>query len=116
MSTGLPVLATRSGGPDSIIPGYAGILVDCESVPAVFVGLLNMYTRYAEFLPGKIRQYAIKSFGESVIMKCYKLVLDNVLDQVSDRTAREISDLSSESNSKQSFEKIPKEESEAIPV
>jgi glycosyltransferase involved in cell wall biosynthesis len=83
MSTGLPVLSTRSGGPDSILPGYAGILVDCESVPAVFVGLKNMYNRYTEFQPEKIRKFAIRRFGKKVIMKCYKLVLDTVLARAS---------------------------------
>jgi len=79
MSTGLPILATRCGGPDSMIPNFAGILVDCESVPAVFVGLKNIYSRYSEFQPEKIRQFAIRRFGKTVIMKCYKLVLDTVL-------------------------------------
>jgi hypothetical protein len=83
MSAGLPVLSTRSGGPDSILPGYAGILVDCESVPAVFVGLKNMYTRYTEFQQEKIRKFAIRRFGKTVIMKCYKLVLDTVLARAS---------------------------------
>lgn len=81
MSTGLPILATRSGGPIDIVPSYAGILVDCESVPAVFVGLKNIYSRYPEFHPDKSRKHAIKSFGEKVVMKCYKLVLDTVISQ-----------------------------------
>ncbi len=108
MSTGLPVLATRSGGPGSILPAYAGILVDCESVPAVFVGLKNMYTRYSEFLPEKIRKYAIKSFGEKVIMKCYKLVFDTVLENDSEKAAEAKAETSTETIAETNKEKASK--------
>jgi len=109
MSTGLPVLATRSGGPDSIVPAYAGILVNCESVPAVFVGLKNMYTRYSEFQSEKIRKFAIKNFGEAVIMKCYKLVFDTILAHASEKGNEAISETSTEKAAPPPTGKIPEE-------
>jgi glycosyltransferase involved in cell wall biosynthesis len=82
MSTGLPVLATRCGGPESIVPKYAGLLVDCESAPAVYVGLKNMQTGYFRYDPDKIRQYAIKRFGKSTVIGRYKYTIDRVLQEI----------------------------------
>jgi glycogen synthase len=80
MSTGLPVLATKCGGPDSMVPAYAGILVDCESVPSVFVGLKNMHTRYTDFDQEKIRRFAVRRFGRYNVARCYHEVIRAVLN------------------------------------
>ncbi len=43
MSAVLPVLAARSGGPDTFVTEMAGKLVNSDSVPAVYEGLKHIY-------------------------------------------------------------------------
>lgn len=68
MSTGLPVLATKTGGPDAIVTDYAGIVAAIESVPALFVGLKNIYSNYHKYDPRKIRRHVEKKFSKQAVI------------------------------------------------
>jgi glycosyltransferase involved in cell wall biosynthesis len=78
MSTGLPVLATKTGGPDSIVPDYAGFLAACESVPSLFVGLKNIYSNYHKYDPVKIRRHVVKNFSKKAVIGKYRELLNEV--------------------------------------
>ena len=78
MSTGLPVLATRTGGPDSIVPDYAGFLAALESVPSLFVGLKNIFANYHTFDPGKIRRHVVKNFSKKAVISRFSALIHDL--------------------------------------
>lgn len=61
LSTGLPVIATRCGGPAEIIKPGLGSLVDCDDqVQLASAMRLAMFRRFDEF---QLRSYAVEHFG-----------------------------------------------------
>jgi glycosyltransferase involved in cell wall biosynthesis len=71
MSTGLPVLAARSGGPESFVREMTGRLVDSDSIPAVYDGLKYIYDHYGDYDPARIRRYAEENFGREQVIRKY---------------------------------------------
>jgi glycosyltransferase involved in cell wall biosynthesis len=80
MSTGLPVLATKTGGPDSIVPDYAGFLATLESVPSLFVGLKNIYSNYYKYDPQKIRRHVEKNFSKKAVIGKFSDLIHDLCD------------------------------------
>ena len=80
MATGLPVMATRSGGPQTFIPEFAGFLAGRESVPSVYVGLKNIYSHYHNYKPEKISRYAHKHFSKKAVIRKYKDLINEILE------------------------------------
>lgn len=80
MSTGLPVLATKTGGPDKIIPKFAGFLAAIESVPSLFVGLKNIYSGYHNYNPKKIRRHVEKNFSKQAVISRYSDLIHELCD------------------------------------
>ena len=78
MSTGLPVLAARSGGPETFVPEMAGKVVENDSAPAVFTGLKEIYDGYETYDRLKIRKYAEKHFSRKAVMKQYAKLIPEV--------------------------------------
>jgi glycosyltransferase involved in cell wall biosynthesis len=71
MATGLPVIATRSGGPDTLVNPGSGLLVDCEDVEGL-AGAMEEIMNHVNDYPGdKIRTLALSHFGESRVMEQY---------------------------------------------
>jgi glycosyltransferase involved in cell wall biosynthesis len=81
MATGLPVIATKTGGPESIIPSYAGFLADCESVPSIFVGLQNIHSNYHRYDPKKIRRHVEKNFSKKAVINSFRNVIQEALNE-----------------------------------
>ena len=71
MSTGLPVLAARSGGPDSFVTEGVGKLVKSDSAEAVYEGLKHIYNHYEEYDPVSIREYVMDHFSREAVMREY---------------------------------------------
>jgi glycosyltransferase involved in cell wall biosynthesis len=71
MSTGLPVLAARSGGPETFVTEMAGRMVESESVEAVYEGLKHIYLHYEEYDPVLIRKYVEDHFSREAVMRKY---------------------------------------------
>lgn len=68
LSCGVPVLSTRSGGPESIVvPGQNGWLVPVEDVDALADGLRRMIER--RFAPAALRADCAARFGEAVVTR-----------------------------------------------
>lgn len=63
MSCGLPVVATRSGGPEDFVDESMGLLVEKESVEALCEGMLKMSESYPDYDPAIIRQTIEKRFS-----------------------------------------------------
>ncbi len=71
MSSGLPVLASRSGGPETFVPEMAGRLVESNSVSAVYEGLKHIYAHYEQYDPAMIRKYVEDRFSRDAVMRKY---------------------------------------------
>jgi teichuronic acid biosynthesis glycosyltransferase TuaC len=65
MSRGLPVVATRSGGPELILNESCGILVAPENAPALGGAMIEMLNRHEQFDGQQIREYALARFGST---------------------------------------------------
>jgi glycosyltransferase involved in cell wall biosynthesis len=69
MACGKPVIATKTGGPDSFVIPETGILVPVENIPATTAALETMFFKAASFDPVYIRNYAVENFSEAAIAK-----------------------------------------------
>ena len=67
MASGLPVIATRCGGPESFVNEENGILVDVDSVDQLVEAMKKMLeTKYdAE----KLRQFCLDNFSPEIVAK-----------------------------------------------
>ncbi len=67
LSAGLPVIGTRSGGPEEIINEANGILADTNDVDELVDAMERLYKNYNKYDPGIIRQYIIDNYSEDII-------------------------------------------------
>ncbi|OQY27193.1 MAG: hypothetical protein B6244_11305 [Candidatus Cloacimonetes bacterium 4572_55] len=78
MSCGLPVVATRSGGPESIITNESvGILCDSNDLDGLSTAMKKVYS--SNYDPISIRNFVIDNFSEAAIMKKYDSIYNMVL-------------------------------------
>lgn len=79
MAIGLPVIATKCGGPESFLQSEHGILVDKENVEELAKAMQYMTVHYKEFNPDNIREFCNKHFSQEIIsdqiIDVYKHVL-----------------------------------------
>lgn len=75
MACGKPVVATRSGGPESIVNDSNGCLVPSNDVEALARAMQHIYLHYQDYDPRVIRRFCIEHFGEASIVRrlttCY---------------------------------------------
>jgi glycosyltransferase involved in cell wall biosynthesis len=69
MACGKPVIASKTGGPDSFITPETGILVQVENIAETAAAMETMFFKASSFDPDYIRNYAVKNFSEDVITK-----------------------------------------------
>ena len=67
MSCGLPVVATKCGGPEWFVGPDTGILVDVGSPEALADGMAEVVTTYGRFDRKRIRQSVTDRFGEDAL-------------------------------------------------
>lgn len=72
LACGVPVIATRSGGPEDIINAKNGLLINAGDTLAMERALINMYRRAKSFNPFTLREDCIRRFGKSYV--CQRLV------------------------------------------
>ena len=81
MATGLPVISTKSGGPEEIINKDNGYLVELENPDKLAGAMEMMIKNYHHFDPATIRQQVIKNYSRestvSKIVNIYKEILDS---------------------------------------
>lgn len=71
MFHGKPIIATKTGGPDSFMTNAHGVLVDIEDVTATANAMLFIYNNIDQYNSKEIKAYAESKFSENVI--CAKL-------------------------------------------
>lgn len=79
LAIGLPVIATRCGGPESIITNEVGILIDPGSVSQLADALSDIYKNYKHYSSKNIRDYCIKNYSESSVISRLNNVIENTI-------------------------------------
>jgi len=79
LSCGIPVLATRSGGPEEIINQTNGILITENTPNQLAQGLNTIYNNYNNYEPKKIRQDCIQKYGKKTFVTQLEKVYIDVL-------------------------------------
>jgi len=81
LACGLPLIATKCGGPEDIVNKENGILIDVDNQPQLEDAMITMYKNASKYDKEKLRSDAKERFGEKAfvenVMKYYKLGLNN---------------------------------------
>lgn len=79
MAKGLPVIATKCGGPETFLQPEHGILVEKENVEALADAMKYLVEHYTDYDADKIRAFCYSHFSQDVIanqiMDVYKQVI-----------------------------------------
>lgn len=79
LALGKPVIATKCGGPESIVSPRVGYLVEKNSVESMARTMLDLFKNYENFKPEEIRRYCIDEFSENAIIKKLENIYENIL-------------------------------------
>jgi L-malate glycosyltransferase len=79
MACGLPVIATRSGGPESFIRESEGILVNPGQTEKLAEALKQMHQQYKIYNASTIRKYVIDHFSRESIAKQYSELFEQLI-------------------------------------
>ncbi len=69
MSCGIPVLATRCGGPEDYINDDVGILVENENIHNLAKGMIDIVNNYSKYNSFNIKEYVVKNYSDDAICK-----------------------------------------------
>jgi len=81
MACGVPVLATRSGGPEEIINDTNGLLIEKNDASALANGLSSMIKNRQRFDPDTIRTGCVEKYGYKIIAEQLTAVYKEVLQR-----------------------------------
>lgn len=78
MFRGIPVIATRSGGPEEIVTPEVGLLSPVGDTAALAENMRRIYDNYDQYDAKKIRALAISRYSEDVVVRQLEEVYDRV--------------------------------------
>jgi len=81
MACGIPVIATRSGGPETFIGPDSGMLVNADCPEELAAAMEEMAGNYAAYNPEHIRLQTINHFSRQAIARKYGDIYKVVLDE-----------------------------------
>jgi len=81
MATGLPVVATASGGPEDIVTPAVGRLVPPNDVEALAHNMRKMYQTASNYNPKAIRDEAIRRFGTDIFVRRTRTFYQEALER-----------------------------------
>ena len=84
LALGKPVIATRCGGPESIIVPEVGYLVDKNSVECLAQGMIELYENRDKYSVKDIREYCRTNFSEEAVINKLTDIYQNILDESED--------------------------------
>jgi len=81
MATGLPLIATRSGGPDSIVTKENGLLIERENADDLAVAMQEMMKNISAYSADEIRTQCLKRYGDTSVMEQYNQLFLRLLEE-----------------------------------
>ncbi|MEA3463009.1 MAG: glycosyltransferase [Bacteroidota bacterium] len=79
MATGLPVIATRSGGPDSIVTKENGLLIDRDNAAELAEAMWHIMAHADEYPADLIRSRTLQQYGDASVMEQYNQLFIRIL-------------------------------------
>ena len=76
---GKPIVATKSGGVESIVNDENGILVEKGSEEAIYHGMMEMCKKYQQYDPEVISRNAREKFSIEIISKKYMEIYESIV-------------------------------------
>lgn len=81
MATGLPVIATRSGGPDFIVNTENGLLIEPENSQELTRAMQMMMENIGSYSSGEIRKQILLRYGDEVVMELYRQLFLQLMEE-----------------------------------
>ncbi len=81
MATGLPLIATRSGGPDSIVTKENGLLIERENAVELAGAMQEIMTNINAYSSQKIRTQCLKRYGDNSVIEQYNQLFLRLLEE-----------------------------------
>ncbi len=81
MASGLPIIATRCGGPEGFIGEDQGMLVDVDNVEQLTAAFHRMAVSFRRYDRDRIRSYSLSRFSDPVVVEALENHYDHVLAQ-----------------------------------
>jgi glycosyltransferase involved in cell wall biosynthesis len=78
MMLGKPILGTNSGGVDSLVPAFAGKIVEKGSADALADGIVYMLEHFSMFDNKRIETYANENYDKDIISRKYVEIYKNI--------------------------------------
>jgi glycosyltransferase involved in cell wall biosynthesis len=72
LARGIPVVATRSGGPEFIVTNECGVLVEPGNAESLANAMVILVTNYEKFNRQNIHEYALAKFGSGIFLQTMK--------------------------------------------
>ncbi|WP_018152843.1 glycosyltransferase [Leeia oryzae] len=79
IACGKPVIATRCGGPESIVNAGNGLLVDIGDVPALAQAMQTLAANWSKYSPQAIRQDFEQRFSRQAVVSQLRILYDDIL-------------------------------------
>ena len=79
LALGKPVIATKCGGPESIVTGDVGFLVDKNSPGDLASAMALLHKNGENYNPRRIRDYCVREFSEGSVIRRLAVVYNNIL-------------------------------------
>lgn len=79
MSQGLPVIATRSGGPDGIVTPQDGLLVPTDDTASLTTAIESLSRRLADYDRAEIRQRTLARFSQAALVDQLQVIYRDAL-------------------------------------
>lgn len=81
MACGLPVIATRCGGPEGFVTPDVGCLVPQSDEIALATAIHDVFVNYHRFDGNKIRSYVVRRFGSDAVAKKLITIYERVVSR-----------------------------------
>jgi glycosyltransferase involved in cell wall biosynthesis len=81
MASGIPVVATRCGGPNDIVTDKTGILIDVNNPSMLRAAIIKIHSDYENYNSEEIRNYVISTFGFNPFLKRINSIYQSCLEK-----------------------------------
>lgn len=80
MASGLPVIATRCGGPEHFIKKEQSLLIERDNLEQLSEAMIKMYNNINDYASKKISQMTVEQFSPESVAEQVTEVYEEVLD------------------------------------